>query len=315
MTDDAESLSDPRSSVREFLTARRARLSPEQVGLTPGERTRRVPGLRREEVAMLAGISVEYYVRLERGNLAGVSGQVLDALSEALRLDALEHRYLHELASAFTDSGGRRSGPGSRAHKHLTRIPPSLELALAALTGTPAAVRNDRLDLLAVNPLARALYAPVFAQADRDGRVASTARFTFLDPAAGPYWADHARAARDVVGTLRLQATRNPQDDGLQEIVGELSTRSEQFRRLWARHDVHEHTGGRKRINHPVVGPLELDFDRFAAMRTPGLTLLVYTAPPGSPSADALRLLASWAASEAAAPSSSSATAPDPAVS
>ncbi len=313
MKDDAENLSDPRSSAREFLTARRARLSPEQVGLAPGERSRRVPGLRREEVAMLAGISVEYYVRLERGNLAGVSGQVLDALSEALQLDALEHRYLRELANAFADRGGRRARSGSRGSKHTGQVPPSLELALAAITGTPAAVRNDRLDLIAVNPLARALYAPVFTQAERDGRVASTARFTFLDPAAGPYWADHATAARDVVGTLRLQATRDPQDDDLHELVGELSTRSEQFRRLWARHDVHEHTGGRKRINHPVVGPLELDFDRFAAMRTPGLTLVVYTAPPGSPSADALQLLASWAV---AAPSStSSSTEPDPAVS
>jgi transcriptional regulator with XRE-family HTH domain len=280
---------DHRDEIRDFLASRRARITPQRAGLPAYGANRRVPGLRREEVAMLAGVSVDYYTRLERGNLAGVSDSVLDALAGALQLDEAERTHLRDLArAAATGSAKARRRPATPA-----RVRPSVQAMLDAMTGAPAVVRNDRLDILATNRLGRALYAPVFADPTRP---ANNARFTFLDPAARVYWDDWNRAADDTVGILRGLAGRNPYDKALTDLVGELSTRSEEFRTRWAAHDVRLHRTGRKVVHHPVVGRLELLYDVLELPADPGLTMLVYTAEPGSPTADALTLLATWAA-------------------
>ncbi|WP_024288268.1 helix-turn-helix transcriptional regulator [Cellulomonas sp. KRMCY2] len=279
---------DDRDEIRDFLTSRRARLTPQQAGLPAYGTNRRVTGLRREEVATLAGVSVDYYVRLERGNLSGVSESVLDALATALQLDEAGRVHLVDLARAAGTSPAK-----ARRRPAQGTVRPSIQALLDAMTGAPAVVRNDRLDILATNALGRALYAPLY----RDPvRPANHARFAFLDPAAKDYWANWDRAADDTVGILRGLAGRNPYDRALSDLVGELSTRSEEFRTRWAAHDVRLHRTGNKVINHPVVGRLELMYDTLPLPADPGLTLLVYTAEPGSPSADARALLASWAA-------------------
>lgn len=284
---------DNRDEIRDFLSSRRARLTPQQAGLVAYGANRRVPGLRREEVAMLAGVSSDYYVRLERGHLAGVSDSVLDAIASALQLDETERRHLLDLA--------RAAGPRpTRVRRRSTpAVPASVQVMLDAMTGAPAVVRNDRLDILATNPLGRALYAPLFSGPSyTEGRPANHARFAFLDPSAHDYWVDWNKAANDTVGILRVQAGKYPHDKAIHDLVGELSTRSDDFRSRWARHDVHEHRGGAKKIEHPVVGRLELMYDTLPIAQAPGLTMLVYTAAPGTPSADALQMLASWAATE-----------------
>lgn len=282
---------DNRTEVRDFLATRRARITPEQAGLTAFGSNRRVPGLRREEVALLAGVSNDYYVRLERGNLAGVSDQVLDAIADALHLDEAERRHLRDLAVAAGPQRARRPRRSNRP-----TVPASVQIMLDAMTGAPAVVRDDRLEILATNSLGRALYAPLFAGAD--GR-ANHARFAFLDPAAQDFWVDWNKAANDTVGVLRSMAGRSPHDAALTTLIGELSTRSEEFRVRWAKHDVHLHTGGLKKIRHPVVGRVELSYDSLSIAAAPELTMLVYTAAPGSTSADALRVLASWSATDA----------------
>lgn len=284
---------DNRSEARDFLVSRRAKITPQQAGLTAYGANRRVPGLRREEVAMLAGLSSDYYVRLERGNLGGVSESVLNAIARALHLDEAEQHHLHDLARA---AGAR---PTTR-RRPTPSVPASVQVMLNAMTGAPAVVRNERLDILATNPLGRALYAPLFTGPSRDQRRAPNhSRFAFLDPAAHDFWVDWERAANDTVGILRGLAGQNPYDRDIQDLVGELSTRSEEFRLRWARHDVHLHRGGEKKINHPVVGRLDLMYDTLPIAQAPGLTMLVYTATPGTPTADALLMLASWAATQA----------------
>jgi hypothetical protein len=281
---------DNRDEVRDFLRSRRARISPQQAGLPDYGGHRRVPGLRREEVAMLAGVSVDYYVRLERGNLAGASDSVLESVATVLRLDDAERRHLRDLARAVGPGSGRpRRRPGART------VGLSVQVMLDAMTEAPAVVRDDRLDIVACNALARALYAPLF---DDPGHRPNHARFAFLDPRAREYWVDWERAADDTVGVLRSAAGRDPFDGDLTALVGELSTRSEEFRTRWAAHHVHLHTGGTKRIQHPVAGRLELMYDSMTIAAAPGLTMLVYTAAPGSGTADALRVLASWAATQ-----------------
>jgi hypothetical protein len=283
---------DTLDEIRDFLSTRRAKITPQHAGLPAyGGAHRRVPGLRREEVAMLAGVSVDYYVRLERGDLAGVSEEVLDALAGALQLDDAERAHLNDLARAAADRPNRR-----RRRAQSDTVPPSVQVMLDAMTGAPAVVRNERLDILATNPLGRALYNPLYR--DRT-RPANHARFAFLDPAAHKFWVNWERSADDTVGILRTLAGRNPHDKALHDLVGELSTRSEDFRSRWARHNVHQHLGGSKSINHPVVGRLELMYDTMPIAQAPGLTMIVYTAAPGTPTADALQLLASWAATQA----------------
>ena len=280
---------DNREEIRDFLASRRARITPAQAGLPAYGTTRRVPGLRREELAMLAGVSVDYYTRLERGNLRGVSDSVLEAIATALRLDEAERLHLFNLARAPA------TGPARARRSSQPQVRPSIQAMIDAMTGAPGVVRNDRLDILATNRLGRALYSPLY----RDPvRPANHARFAFLDPAAKDFWIDWERAADDTVGILRGQAGRNPYDKALSDLVGELSTRSEDFRTRWASHTVRLHRTGNKLINHPVVGRLELMYDTLELPADPGLTLLAYTAEQGTPTYDALALLASWTATD-----------------
>jgi transcriptional regulator with XRE-family HTH domain len=295
------SRTDLSAEIRDFLSTRRARITPEQAGLPVYGGNRRVKGLRREEVAMLAGVSVDYYVRMERGGLAGASESVLDALAEALRLDEAERTHLYALAR---ESGARG---GSRKRSTPAAVRPQVQQLLDAMTDAPAWVRNGRHDIVAMNQLARALYSPVLADPRRP---ANTTRFVYLQPeAAQQFFVDHDRIANDAAAMLRLEAGRNPHDKALIELVGELSTRSELFRRRWASHDVKFHRSGQKRLRHPVVGQLDLDFEGMELASSPGLHLNVYTAAAGTPTADALRLLASWAASQEQLPTENAAVA------
>jgi transcriptional regulator with XRE-family HTH domain len=280
---------DLRAEIRDFLSSRRARITPEQAGLPAYGSNRRVKGLRREEVAMLAGVSVDYYVRMERGSLAGASESVLEALASALNLDEAERDHLFALA--------RESGAGSTRRKRTppTTVRPALQQMLDAITDAPAWIRNGRHDILAMNQLARALYSPVLADPRRP---ANTTRFVYLNPTmAEEFFVDYDQIARDAAAMLRLEAGRNPHDKALIELVGELSTRSDLFRRRWASQDVRFHRSGRKRLRHPTVGQLDLDFEGLELPGEPGLHLNIYTAAAGTPTADALKLLASWAAS------------------
>lgn len=280
---------DNRGEVREFLMSRRARLTPEAAGIVGGA-NRRVPGLRRTEVAVLAGVSVEYYAKLERGAIGGASASVLDAVSRALRLDDTERAHLLDLARAA--DGIPVSGRPRRRGARPATPRPSLEWTLAAITDGVAFVRDARQDLLAVNELGRAFYAPVIGDG---GRTPNLARFQFLDPASRDFYPDWDLFAEMCVAIMRAEAGRDPHDKGLQDLVGELSTRSETFRSLWAAHNVRTHGTGTKRFVHPVVGELTLAYEELALTAEPGHILLVYTAEPGSPSAERLRLLASWA--------------------
>jgi transcriptional regulator with XRE-family HTH domain len=283
---------DNKAEVREFLTSRRAKLSPSDVGL-PDVGQRRVPGLRRGEIAALAGVSVEYYARLERGAIAGASSPVLEAIATALRLNDTERAHLLDLARAadgIPTSGRTRR----RAAKHSVSRP-SLHWALAAITEGVAFVRNPRQDLLATNALGRVFYSPLIGDG---GRTPNLARFQFLDPAARDFYPDWDLFAQMCVAIMRAEAGRDPHDRGLQDLVGELSTQSETFRRLWGAHDVRTHGTGTKRFNHPDVGELTLAYEELAITAEPGLILILYTAEPGSPSAEKLRLLASLAADQ-----------------
>lgn len=293
-----------REQVRDFLTTRRARLSPERAGLGTPRGHRRVAGLRRGEVADLAGVSVEYYSRLERGDLRGASPEVLDAIAGALQMDEAEHSHLLDLARAAgpARSAGRRGtrSAGQQLRPHLLHL-------LEAMTAAPAFVRNGRLDVLAINALGRALYSPLFPagrlEVHGDATTATgtatsgvnLARFCFLAAAARGLYPDWEATADTTVALLRTEAGRAPHDRALSDLVGELSVRSEDFRTRWAAHEVRLHRSGTKHFTHPVVGELDLDFTAFPVDAESGLTLTAYTAPPGSPAADGLALLASWA--------------------
>ncbi|MFB7597385.1 helix-turn-helix transcriptional regulator [Streptomyces sp. NPDC056160] len=286
---------DNREEVREFLTSRRAKITPEQAGLPAGSR-RRVPGLRRSEVAALADMSVEYYAKLERGSLAGVSPAVLEAVARALRLDDAERAHLLNLAQA-ADGSDALTRPRRRASRQWTPHR-SLQWTLDAITAGPAFVRNGRMDVLAANRLARAFYADLYATSHNQ---ANLARFNFLDPASRRLYPDWDTFADVAVAILRTEAGRDPHDKDLHDLVGELSTRSDEFRTRWGAHDVRHHGTGTKRFHHPAVGELTLAFEGLEMAAEPGLTLTVYTAEPGSPSEEGLRLLASLAATQDAA--------------
>ncbi|MFG2036571.1 helix-turn-helix transcriptional regulator [Dactylosporangium sp. NPDC048998] len=277
---------DNRDEVREFLASRRARITPDQAGLPQYGGTRRVQGLRRAEVALLAGVSPDYYTRLERGNLTGVSDGVLEAIAQALRLDEAERSHLHDLARAANSSPRTRRRPGRQ------QVRPAVQRLLDAMTDAPTFVRNGRLDILAANPLGRALYSPAFANPDRP---VNLARFCFLDPAAADFYPDWDDAANTTVALLRTEAGRDPYDKALTDLVGELATRGEAFRSRWAAHNVRLHHTGVKHFHHPVVGLLSLGYEAMPLPADPGLTMTAYHAEPGSPSQDGLRLLASWA--------------------
>jgi transcriptional regulator with XRE-family HTH domain len=280
-------LVDTKSEIREFLTSRRARITPDQVGLPVYGDNRRVPGLRREEVAVLAGVSVDYYTRLERGNMTGASESVIEALARALQLDEAERAHLFDLARA----GGTTARTRRRPTKQ--RVRPSVQHILDAITGAPALVQNGRLDILAANPLGRALYSEMYVDPVRP---VNHARFVFLNPRAHDFYGDWERAANDTVAILRSEAGRDPYDRGLSDLVGELSTQSETFRTRWAAHNVRIHQTGAKHFHHPVVGDLSLTFEMMELSAHTGLTIQTYTAEPGSKSEEALNLLASWSA-------------------
>ena len=282
---------DNRSEIRDFLASRRARLTPDQAGLLPGGGRRRVPGLRREEVAVLAGVSTDWYIRLEKGHIAGVSEDVLEAVARALQLDEAERLYLFDLA---------RAAKPSRAPRRRSKVTvrPRVQWLLDSMSSSAAIALNGRMDILAANTLGRALYSPVF---DDPRRPANIARFQFLDPRARDFHPDWDGAANTTVALLRTEAGRDPHDKDLRELVGELSTISEEFRTRWAAHNVRIHRTGVKQFHHPAVGTLDLVFHS-TALPTEGpedLHMTAYTAEPGTPSEDALKLLASWAATDA----------------
>ena len=282
---------DNRAEVREFLTSRRAKITPGQAGL-PEVGQRRVPGLRRSEVAALAGMSVEYYAKLERGSLGGVSATVLDAIARALHLDEAERAHLFHLAHA-ADGTSAAMRPRRSAKQWTVR--PSLQWTLDSITSAPAIVGNGRMDLLATNHLGRALYSDVY---DDPSNPPNFARFAFLDSAAHRFYPDWNLAADTAVAILRTSAGRDPHDKGLHDLVGELSTRSEEFRRRWSSHDVRVHGTGTKYFHHHIVGDLTLAYESFDLRAEPGLTMTTYAAEPNSPTAHALALLASWAATQ-----------------
>ncbi|TRW78563.1 helix-turn-helix transcriptional regulator [Mycolicibacterium sp. 018/SC-01/001] len=285
---------EARAEIREFLRSRRARIAPQHSGLPAYGGNRRVAGLRREEVALLAGISVDYYVRIERGSVAGTSPEVLDAVASALQLDEAERLHLLHLARHC----GKPREP--RRARTTVAVRPGLQQVLDAITDAPAWIRNCRFDVLAMNRLARALYSPILVDSRRPANIA---RFVYLQPdAARALFVDYDQIVRDVAAKLRMEAGRTPHDEDLSALIGELATRSEPFRQRWASHDVRVLRTGRKRLNHPVVGRLDLDYESMHLASEQELHLNVYTAPAGTAAADGLAVLASWAASQEALP-------------
>lgn len=276
--------------LSEFLTSRRAKLSLEQAGLPDYGGRRRVPGLRREEVALLAGMSAEYYKRLERGNAAGVSEGVIDGISRALQLDEAEHAHLYDLIR-LANAGAH---PRRRRPARKTQVTVGMQQTIDAMSTVPVFVQNGRLDAVAVNRLGRAVFSEMF---DNMRPPVNAARFVFLDSRAQTFYRDWEDVARQIVAILRAEAGRSPYDRELSDLVGELSTRSDLFRKLWGAHDVREHRSGVKSFRHPVVGDLELTYQSMDLASDRGLQMLVYSTEPGSASHDRLQLLANLAAS------------------
>ncbi|MFG2720368.1 helix-turn-helix transcriptional regulator [Streptomyces sp. NPDC048416] len=270
----------------EFLRARRAGLRPQDVGMA-SYGVRRVAGLRREEVAVLAGVNVDYYTRLEQGRERHPSASVLDALAHALRLSSDAHEHLHRLAGTRPSHNRFASGTDE--------VGPALRQLLDACPGAPALVVNGALDVLAANALAEALYAPF-------QRMDNLARMTFLDPAGRPFFTQWSRAARATVGHLRQTAGLDPDNPRLREVVRTLTGRSSDFTRLWDAHAVHGKTQDAKHMLHPDVGPLTLTYQTFDVRDAPGHQLVIYQAEPGSSSAQALNLLGTLHATAHARP-------------
>lgn len=281
------SVTHSRQEVRNFLVSRRAKVTPEQAGLSHYGGNRRVPGLRREEVALLAGVSLDYYARLEKGNLSGVSDAVLNAVSNALQLDEAERAHLYDLARAANASSTRVR----RATPRRVRI--GLQLVLDGMVGMPAFVSNGRMDVLAWNDLAAAMYSPMFTAAVA---TPNFARFNILDPAARDFYPQWGKAVDTTASMLRTEVGRSPHDTDLSNLIGELCTRSDDFAQRWARHDVRLHRAGVKHFRHPDVGELELHYEVLPVSADDGQTLTVYAAEPGSATADALQLLSALAA-------------------
>ena len=288
---------DPRTELRNFLSTRRARIPPEAAGLAVAGGHRRVPGLRREEVAMLAGVSVEYYTRLERGRASGVSDSVLDSIGSVLQLDDVEQSHLRRLIRGASADAAVQGRPAPQ------ELRPSLHYLLDAIEGAPAFIRDGRLNLLGANELGRSLYSPHYrAHAEAAGPTeeggvqaagANIARFVFLDEGARTFYTDWEKVAGDIVATLHAEAGRVPDDDSLRELVVELSSGSGHFRRLWEAHDVMDQRAGILRLHHPVVGDVEVFMEATPLAADPGLTLVVLPVAPGSPSARALARLSS----------------------
>ncbi len=273
--------------LRDFLVSRRARLTPEAAGVAPFAGRRRVPGLRREEVAHLAGVSVEYYTKFERGKVTTASAEVVDAVARALQLDDVEREHLRNLVDARRPRVAKpASAPIAR------RVPPGVQSVLDAIT-VPAFVQNERLDIVAGNPLGKALY-PFVGENDSD--LFNSSRFVFLDPRSHEFYRDRDLVVRNNVALLRAAVGRNPDDQDLITLIGQLSTKSVEFREMWASQDVLSYRAGRKRYRHPLIGDVEFSYETFTMPAYPGLTMLVYNVEPHSSTADAIRLLASWSA-------------------
>jgi transcriptional regulator with XRE-family HTH domain len=280
-----------RAALRDYLTTRRERITPGDVGLPAFSGRRRVKGLRREEVAMLAGISPEYYTRLERGTAAGISSEIVDTVATALRLDGDERVHLDRLIAALTPAARRKRRPTKP-----DTVSPGVQVMLDALQDLPAIVFNGRLDIVAVNELGRALYSSHFTGQEQP----NAARFLFLDEArARLFWPEWEKLADDVVAILRVQAGLNPEDPALVELVGQLSTRSEEFRTRWAANNVRAHRAGVKLFNHSVIGQVALPAETMTITASPDHIITVFAPQPGTPEHDALRLLASWNAEHA----------------
>lgn len=275
---------DNNKEVRDFLMTRRARITPAQAGLAAYSGTRRVAGLKREEVAMLTGVSTEYYARLERGNLRGVSDSVLDSLASALQLDEAERSHLLDLAKAAAPP--RNSG--NRTPR--AEIRPSIERILSGMTGTPAYVRNARMDIVAANSLCFALYTGILAPTTLP---LNLARFMFLDSRSKEFFVEWETVADDFAAALRVESGRRPRDRYLNGLIGDLAAGSTEFSTRWARHNVRFHRSAHKRMRNPLVGEVELTGD---ALELPGdgLTLIAYTAEPASQAEEQLAFLASW---------------------
>lgn len=279
---------DNHDAISEFLTTRRAKLTPAQVGLPDFGGRRRVPGLRREEVALVAGMSAEYYKRLERGNATGVSDAVIDGVSRALQLDDAEHTHLYDLVRAANAGTHPKSRPRTSRKSQVTV---EMQQTIDAMSTVPVWVQNGRLDAVATNRLGHALFSVMLDDARPP---VNAARFVFLNPKAQTFYHDWESQTRQVVAILRAEAGRSPYDKQLSDLVGELSTRSALFRKLWAAHDVREHRTGAKGVHHPVVGDLTLTFQGMDLASDHGLQMLVFSAPLGSTSHERLQLLANW---------------------
>jgi len=275
------------AEIREFLTSRRAKVGPREAGLPVYGANRKVSGLRREEVALLAGISAEYYTRLERGNVRGVSEEVLNGIVRALRLDEAEREHLFDLVRTASMGAIRQS----RRSPAIERVRPSVKRLVDAMATVPALIRNRRSDILYANPLAEALYSELYRSPIRP---VNSARFAFLDPRARQFYGDWETSAHDIVAALRGEAGRSPDDLALRDLIGELSTRSEEFRQLWAGHDVRFHRTGTKVLHHPLVGELKLSYEVLELPADPGQELVTYSAEPGSESEIALGKLQGW---------------------
>ncbi|SDT04151.1 Transcriptional regulator, contains XRE-family HTH domain [Brevibacterium sandarakinum] len=277
---------DSRAEISSFLNSRRARLSPEEAGVPLYSGSRRVPGLRREEVAHLAGVSSDYYARLERGKISGASREVLEAVARALKLDDDERDHLFNLVQITQ----RRSPRKKSSNRTIVR--PGIQSVLDSID-TPALVQNARLDRLAFNRIGRALHS---LPADGSHDQYNYAQWLFLDSRAKRFHRDYADAAHNVVALLHAATAQDPYDKELIEVIGTLSTQSDQFRTMWASHDVFRYRAGAKLLTHAEVGDLEFGYESFELSTDPGLVMLVYTVEPDSPTADAMKLLASWTA-------------------
>lgn len=287
---------DNRNDIREFLTTRRARLRPEDVGLPNFGGRRRVPGLRREEVALMAGMSVEYYVRLERGNAKGISEAVFEGVCRALQLDEAERSHLNDLirvANQGTSAKKRRTKPAT------AQIRPGVQQLLDAMDSVPAYVNNGRLDVIGINRLGRAEFSEIYEEPRQAQQAPNFARFVFVNSASREFYRDWDAVAQQTVALLRAEAGRNPHKRALSDLVGELSVNSEDFRTLWASHDVREHRTGLKHFHHPIVGDLDLNFEAMNLESEPGLLFVALTAAVGTPSHDGLSLLNSWTSTPA----------------
>ena len=282
---------DTHDDLSAFLVSRRAKLTPQEAGLPDFGGRRRVPGLRREEVALVAGMSAEYYKRIERGNARGVSEAVIDGISRALRLDDAERSHLYELVRAANAGAHPKQGRPART----AQLSPSMQQTIDAMSTVPVFIQNGRLDAVATNRLGHALFSVMFEDARPP---VNAARFVFLDPKAQDFYRDWDATARQIVAILRAEAGRSPYDRPLSDLVGELSTRSDFFRKLWGSHDVREHRTGVKSVHHPVVGDLDLTFQGMDLTSDHGLQMLVFSAEPGSASHDGLQLLSNLAAME-----------------